>query len=331
MYVLVKGAAGLGNRVLCFLSAVLYARASGRKLLVDWSDPMLSEAGENAFPELFECPVVHAPPADLAQRSVAPAVWRGRLGLTPTQLVATCWPLAVGEYHSQQLSSIDVARLDYREDVLVLWSWDSQVHRMRRPTDQRGHGRGAPESQILTELAGEYLQPSAAVQERIDEEESDLAGRFIGVHVRSTDRRTPIDKIERALSRRVRNSPSASIRLATDSRAVQERFVQRFPKVHVLNKSFATDGGPLHLGVREEDRRARAVDAVAEMFLLARCQELVYASRSSYAQVARLLSGLPRPSVTDIDARNPALRMKRLVQRQSLIGAAQVRRLRQTQ
>jgi hypothetical protein len=250
--------------------------------------------------------------------------------MTPTQLVAAYWPAAVGEYHSQRLSSIDVARLDYPEDVVVLWSWDSQVHRMRTRVTRRCRGRWTSEEEILEELAREHLRPSAAVRERIDEQSLDSHGRHIGVHVRSTDRRTPIDRIEMALTKRVRRSPYASIRLATDSLAVQNRFTRRFVNVRVLNKAFARDGGPLHVDVRQEDRRTRAIDATAEMFMLSRCQELIYASRSSYARVARLLSGLPRSEVTDIDVRNPALRMKRLVQRQPVIGAAQVRRLRRT-
>ena len=48
-YVLVKGNAGLGNRLSSVLSGALYARLSGRRLLVDWTDWMYSNDGSNVF------------------------------------------------------------------------------------------------------------------------------------------------------------------------------------------------------------------------------------------------------------------------------------------
>jgi len=78
-YLLVKGRAGLGNRILCALTGILYARLAGRRLLVDWSDPIYAEGGLNVFHRYFRCPT--ADPADRipATDSVAPAIWRGRL------------------------------------------------------------------------------------------------------------------------------------------------------------------------------------------------------------------------------------------------------------
>lgn len=68
----------LGNRVLSLLSALLYARLSGRHLLVDWRDGMYAEEGVNAFSHLFQSrwatPVRSSPVTD----SVTPSMWRGR-------------------------------------------------------------------------------------------------------------------------------------------------------------------------------------------------------------------------------------------------------------
>ena len=52
-YLLVKGTAGLGNRLLFLLSALLYARLTERLLVVDWCDSTYSNDGSNAFPLLF--------------------------------------------------------------------------------------------------------------------------------------------------------------------------------------------------------------------------------------------------------------------------------------
>ena len=48
-YVLVKGDQGLGNRILCLLSATLLARLTGRQLVIDWRDPIYSADGRDAF------------------------------------------------------------------------------------------------------------------------------------------------------------------------------------------------------------------------------------------------------------------------------------------
>ena len=56
-YLLVKGLAGLGNRMLAALTGILYARMSSRRLIVDWRDPTFSKDGSNAFPVLFKCPL----------------------------------------------------------------------------------------------------------------------------------------------------------------------------------------------------------------------------------------------------------------------------------
>lgn len=67
-YLLVKGRAGLGNRMLCALTGILYARLAGRRLLVDWSDPIYAEGGLNVFHRYFRCPR-QTPPTAFPRRT----------------------------------------------------------------------------------------------------------------------------------------------------------------------------------------------------------------------------------------------------------------------
>ena len=41
-YLLVKGAAGLGNRVFALVTAILYAKLSDRTIAIDWRDSQYS-------------------------------------------------------------------------------------------------------------------------------------------------------------------------------------------------------------------------------------------------------------------------------------------------
>jgi len=76
---LVKGIEGLGNRMLCALTGILYARLTGRTLFVDWGDFFYSNDGSNAFPRFFRCSSC-APASEIPQTdSVHPSIWRGRL------------------------------------------------------------------------------------------------------------------------------------------------------------------------------------------------------------------------------------------------------------
>jgi len=53
-YLIVKGIAGLGNRLLTISAAIAYAEASNRKLYVDWTDGLYDEKGVNPFYSLFQ-------------------------------------------------------------------------------------------------------------------------------------------------------------------------------------------------------------------------------------------------------------------------------------
>jgi hypothetical protein len=53
-FLLVKGISGLGDRIKCVLTAILYARLTGRKLIVDWTDSSYSNAGTFSVPYVIQ-------------------------------------------------------------------------------------------------------------------------------------------------------------------------------------------------------------------------------------------------------------------------------------
>lgn len=60
--VIIKGIAGMGNRLRVIAAAIDYARMTGRKLYVDWTDGMFAPEGTNAFTQYFR--IVDFPHAD---------------------------------------------------------------------------------------------------------------------------------------------------------------------------------------------------------------------------------------------------------------------------
>ena len=85
-FLLVKGSAGMGNRILGLLTGILFARLSGRHLVVDWGDPLYSPDGQNVFPKLFETPNIFANFPIGPCGTVAPPVWENRLHWTVRQM-----------------------------------------------------------------------------------------------------------------------------------------------------------------------------------------------------------------------------------------------------
>jgi len=60
---IVKTKGGMGNRMLCAASGILWAKAVGRVPFVDWRDEAYSRERENSFFHFFENPaVLHDPP-----------------------------------------------------------------------------------------------------------------------------------------------------------------------------------------------------------------------------------------------------------------------------
>jgi len=44
-YLVLKGCAGLGNRLITLLKAIQYCKKTGRRLYVDWADGMFAGGG----------------------------------------------------------------------------------------------------------------------------------------------------------------------------------------------------------------------------------------------------------------------------------------------
>src|SRR5436190_15007750 len=78
-YLVVKGKAGLGNRMLFALTGILYARLTDRRAVIDWRDHTYSDDGSNAFPRLFDCSSCGTTDELPVTDSVAPTIWRGSL------------------------------------------------------------------------------------------------------------------------------------------------------------------------------------------------------------------------------------------------------------
>lgn len=301
-FLLVKGIAGLGNRILSALTGILYARLTGRRLIIDWRDPTFSRNGSNAFPDLFLCsvcePIENIPMRD----SVNPAVWRGNLSTAATFMRKPY--KSNNEFWKN--TSIDLTNLHYDEDLLVMWTYHGEVELLKGhfTGDYEEFGHLSKEA-ILRRLLREYLYPHPMIQSRVNKFklENFDGKRTIGVHIRFSDHRASLLAILGKLNTLLKSEPDLLIFLATDNIQIKKMIEENYVGVITTNHWYPKPGARIHDNRACPDRLESGIEALVDLYLLADCDYLIIDSSSSYSYVANLLSKSDKSNVFDVARR----------------------------
>lgn len=161
------------------------------------------------------------------------------------------------------------------------------------------------------------MRPNARIAARIEEfARTHFGTPTIGVHVRQTDNMSAawidrkgvaVSAIDAVLGERLRFEPSATIFLATDNRAVQKSFLRRYKRVVVHPKWHPQVAGEaIHGHYACPDKVRAAEDALIDLYLLSRCDFLVYSSRATFARCATYISRQPADRRVDVAGSMPA-------------------------
>lgn len=303
-FLLVKGRSGLGNRMLSALTGILYARLTDRRLLVDWSDPLYSDDGSNAFHRFFQCSL-YGPTDDIpATDSVHPSIWRGRLHESSTIMQGRYGPHTSPESW-RQLSSIDLTKLDYQEDVVVMWTSTEQVGLLRHHlAAQFKECEGATKGAILTKLLQEDLILQPEIRERVAHfRDKNFGTATIGVHVRYSDHRVHLWAILKKLNALLKDRPNLKIFLSTDNIAVKEMFEQSYPCVITTPHWYPPPGLSLTKTLTRPNRAEQGIEALVDLYLLAECKYIIIDTSSSFSYVASHLTRAPRSHIFNVKRR----------------------------
>ncbi len=294
-YLVVKGSSGsgLGDRLRALLVGLVYARVSGRRVFVDWSDGVCADPGINSFPLLFDTRGTQFA-GDLPEEktSILPAAWRGRLQRTFHDVYVGDGNTTWDRQDTIRRYSIDMTRVDYPDRVLVMWDFD-QLNSIRQAVPGLFE---SDDEQILCDMYHQNLVPVPEVVAAVEEYNRGLSRPAIGVHVRAArewdDNKGKIHLHQycRTLDRLMDRTRARSIFVATDNAAVQDRLLQRYGKARARGKWFAAPGESLHRNESCPDPLGNARDALIELGILAECDHLVYPAASSFGQTAALIS-----------------------------------------
>jgi len=300
-YIVVKGSggAGLGDKVLALIVAAMYSRLTGRRLYIDWKDRTYGDASRNYFADLFETiglPISESLP--MAGRT-APSCWEGRLSLSLDDVVLAdgfSWNRAGGRARY----SFDQTRLDYDEDILVMWEMD-QYRAVRSLYEARFSDlTGLSDAQAQARFFQAHFAVDPEIRSRVDAYVAEHFARrpVIGVHVRLTDesetcRRNPTPSaFLRATARILSKSRATAIFLASDNRGVIDRFRGEFGanRILVIDKWLPRAGMHLHKNPECPDLLQSARDALVDACLLGRCDWLVASHESAFSRLATMFS-----------------------------------------
>lgn len=314
---------GLGDLIRCLLVAIAYARLSDRRLFVDWRGGLYGHPPErNLCTDLFAFEAIALLPSLPEEGTVHPPRWRGVLQQSFADVYRADGELPWDRNAAMQTYSFDLGKLDYSEDILVMWDFD-QFGKLRPALErQLGIAAGLPELQAMGLLFERHIRLRPPLQAQLDAAWQALARDrpLLGVHVRLTAESVRsrgaerIGDYHRAIAR-LQADPRERLFLATDNALVLERFTRRYgDRVVTHPKWFDQPGEPLHLGnARCPDPWQNTVSALLDMLLLARCRALIHPGGSSFSTVSRLIGQQPAERVIALFPRPSP--------RQRLVGA----------
>lgn len=315
--ILVKGKAGLGNRILSLLTALLYAKLSNRTLYVDWRDEGYSKNGENSFSHFFEGPNIKHEVSTINPASISPIIWKDNLALSAHDLVSEkdFNKLAVKYlpwFYRQY--SVDLSRINYEENVLVFAAYTQKINKLRRHfTGKFSYLAEKSTFEILSTLLKDELTLKTEIKKKVDDfKDNFFHSPVIGVHVRYTDRKAPLEKYHKELSCILEKNKDSQIFLATDNNKVQEEFRTKYNNVITTNKWLPEQGERIHYNTKS-DPISTGVEALIDMHLLAKCDHMVFAGRSTFSMISLLLSQLKNSNTHDIDQFNIKVKLRNFV------------------
>lgn len=314
-YLVIKGTAGLGNRLYTLSSAISYAKKTNRAIIIDWSDGVYSSDGRNVFNDYFFLEGINH------FKDINDIQNRDKLTIYPPNYIDL--NMDIEEGYSGNLSRIfertplnrikyigihklkgywaHKSKLPKNKLLKEIYSWTSIFNSKEFP-----FGHFLPTdlkedivifSDYLPPLEGqeliEHLQLKENVNSIINEFflKHDFVKDTIGIHIRATDKNfsssltDAFEKIDYVLEK----ENIKKIFLATDNPEVIEVFKKKYKNLILYPKYIpsAYQHG-IHLSADVNIMEKIYKESIIEMFLLAKCEYLFYQSNSTFSLISKL-------------------------------------------
>jgi hypothetical protein len=219
-----------------------------------------------------------------------------------------------------RIFSIDLERLDYDEDVIVMWTYDEKNVDLLRKHFKGPFAElnGVSTDNILRKLLREYLVLDPEIRERVDRfKENNFDGKNIGIHIRYTDFRTNVYRILKRLNSLLKRNPDLQIFLSTDNLRIKIMLEELYPGVTTTPHWYSsTPGLSIHQNRKQPDPYGSGIEALMDLYLLSECNYMIIDTSSSFSYIAKLLANTPDANIFDVGTRgNESPRIRRQVTR----------------
>ena len=288
----VKGKAGMGNRLRFLAHAFVYAIASRRVLVIDWSDPTYSNDGQNVFQEYFEPDNLSLLEVELESLNgieVVPNIWDGYLDYPVSEMKGMINKAINQRIRENLLSGPLWNDFDNPAPIQVVWAYNQHLKRIPPALLSRVIGKKSSR-EILIWFFQEILTLNWVLRQRI---ESFVAKNpsMIGVHVRQSDKKTT-HPLSTSFEKIDRLDDSHSIFLATDNLQIFEQFVKRYGnRVISTPKWYPSPGASCHQNKQCPDRLENGKEALVDIYILSQCKFLLRQKDSSFTEISDYIAG----------------------------------------
>ncbi len=304
-YLVVRASGGLSNRLQAILGGIAYCLLTGRTLCVDWRDGLYSDDFSNVFSLWFtlkDLPTASCQEVEEAFHvgaTLAPSFWQKHL----SDAIAVEYLFAGDEHMSpegRKQSHFDICHADavttdaQEADILVYWGWDlSAVQALAPQLKARLPQYASLEVEnIPCAVLKNHIHPTQAVQQEVEFfYHTHFSTPPLGIHIRHSDLQSPLPRmLEKLHHIYIQNQ---GLFLCTDNELVEKMVRRIYPHCVIRNKLFQGVNVPLHNYVPGISNVKKGFDAVVEMLLLAKCQQIIHYAPSSFARISILYSALP--------------------------------------
>ncbi|MGH7792450.1 MAG: nodulation protein NodZ, partial [Thermodesulfobacteriota bacterium] len=209
--------------------------------------------------------------------------------------------------------SIDLTKLDYQEDVLVMWTTHARLDLLK------AHFKGEfkelshmSRKAILSKLLREDLILHPEIQQRVNRfKENNFYKKTVGVHIRYADHRASLWATLKELNAMLNREPGLQIFLATDNIQIKNMFEESYEDVITTPHWYPEPGLRLHGNRNCPDLIESGVEALVDLYLLSECDYLIIDGSSSFSYLANLLAKAPEAHVFDVKKRGKLPRRRR--------------------